>query len=195
MNIIPIIAKADTISKSELHKFKIKIMGELVSNGVQIYQFPTDDEAVAEINAVMNVSGRAGPRGWARGPGHTTLIISSTERWASHPSQGSCGHGIRGLVYWVCTKGPLDLSVWSPTLGGTVLREGARRCMAGPGGWESGRNQAYGLCQRVLLFLRRAPHTQAYPVLCSLKDAGSQPVTAEPCKRLQGPSESTGWGC
>lgn len=56
MNIIPIIAKADTISKSELHKFKIKIMGELVSNGVQIYQFPTDDEAVAEINAVMNVS-------------------------------------------------------------------------------------------------------------------------------------------
>ncbi|NXX50544.1 SEPT8 protein, partial [Tricholaema leucomelas] len=55
VNIIPIIAKADTISKSELHKFKIKIMSELVSNGVQIYQFPTDDEAVAEINSVMNV--------------------------------------------------------------------------------------------------------------------------------------------
>ena len=63
MNIIPIIAKADTISKSELHKFKIKIMGELVSNGVQIYQFPTDDEAVAEINAVMNVSIGQGPEG------------------------------------------------------------------------------------------------------------------------------------
>lgn len=61
VNIIPIIAKADTISKSELHKFKIKIMGELVSNGVQIYQFPTDDEAVAEINAVMNVSVGRGP--------------------------------------------------------------------------------------------------------------------------------------
>lgn len=56
VNIIPIIAKADTISKSELHKFKIKIMSELVSNGVQIYQFPTDDDAVAEINSVMNVS-------------------------------------------------------------------------------------------------------------------------------------------
>uniref|UniRef100_A0A8C4ZYT7 Septin 8a n=1 Tax=Gadus morhua TaxID=8049 RepID=A0A8C4ZYT7_GADMO len=54
VNIIPIIAKADTISKSELHKFKIKIMSELVSNGVQIYQFPTDDEAVTEINASMN---------------------------------------------------------------------------------------------------------------------------------------------
>lgn len=74
MNIIPIIAKADTISKSELHKFKIKIMGELVSNGVQIYQFPTDDEAVAEINAVMNVSVGQGPQGSrARGLGDTNL--------------------------------------------------------------------------------------------------------------------------
>ncbi|NXG71671.1 SEPT8 protein, partial [Baryphthengus martii] len=62
VNIIPIIAKADTISKSELHKFKIKIMSELVSNGVQIYQFPTDDEAVAEINSVMNVSNAAKTR-------------------------------------------------------------------------------------------------------------------------------------
>ena len=56
VNIIPVIAKADTISKSELHKFKIKIMSELVSNGVQIYQFPTEDEAVTEINSTMNVS-------------------------------------------------------------------------------------------------------------------------------------------
>lgn len=49
------IAKADTISKSELHKFKIKIMSELVSNGVQIYQFPLDDETVAKVNTTMNV--------------------------------------------------------------------------------------------------------------------------------------------
>ncbi|XP_032082068.1 septin-10 isoform X1 [Thamnophis elegans] len=54
VNIIPVIAKADTISKSELQKFKIKIMSELVSNGVQIYQFPTDDENIAKINATMN---------------------------------------------------------------------------------------------------------------------------------------------
>lgn len=54
VNIIPVIAKADTISKSELHKFKIKIMSELVSNGVQIYQFPTDDETVADLNSTMN---------------------------------------------------------------------------------------------------------------------------------------------
>ncbi|KAK2496493.1 hypothetical protein MC885_006237 [Smutsia gigantea] len=54
VNIIPIIAKSDAISKSELTKFKIKITSELVSNGVQIYQFPTDDESVAEINGTMN---------------------------------------------------------------------------------------------------------------------------------------------
>lgn len=56
VNIIPVIAKADTVSKSELDKLKIKIMSELVSNGVQIYQFPTEDGAVAEINSSMNVS-------------------------------------------------------------------------------------------------------------------------------------------
>ncbi|XP_078258670.1 septin-10 isoform X1 [Rhinoraja longicauda] len=54
VNIIPVIAKADTIAKNELHKFKIKIMGELVSKGVQIYQFPIDDETVAKINSTMN---------------------------------------------------------------------------------------------------------------------------------------------
>ncbi|XP_037394984.1 septin 10 [Pygocentrus nattereri] len=54
VNIIPVIAKADTISKSELHKLKIKIMSELVSNGIQVYQFPVDDETVAKINANMN---------------------------------------------------------------------------------------------------------------------------------------------
>ncbi|XP_036612730.1 septin-10 [Trichosurus vulpecula] len=54
VNIIPVIAKADTISKSELQKFKIKLMSELVSNGVQIYQFPTDDETISQMNAAMN---------------------------------------------------------------------------------------------------------------------------------------------
>lgn len=55
VNIIPIIAKSDAISKSELAKFKLKITSELVNNGVQIYHFPTDDESVAEINSSMNV--------------------------------------------------------------------------------------------------------------------------------------------
>lgn len=54
VNIIPIIAKADTISKAELQRFKGRIMEELKKNGVNIYQFPTDDETVADTNASMN---------------------------------------------------------------------------------------------------------------------------------------------
>ncbi|XP_076179269.1 septin 2 isoform X2 [Ptiloglossa arizonensis] len=54
VNIIPIIAKADTISKTELQKFKCKIISELQNNGVHIYQCPTDDESVAEVNCSMN---------------------------------------------------------------------------------------------------------------------------------------------
>lgn len=54
VNIIPIIAKADTINKTELTKFKAKIMTELKNNGVSIYQFPTEDETVADINREMN---------------------------------------------------------------------------------------------------------------------------------------------
>merc|ERR1711981_742742 len=54
VNIIPIIAKADTINKTELTNFKTKIMSELINNGVQIYQFPLDDETVAEANKENN---------------------------------------------------------------------------------------------------------------------------------------------
>ncbi|XP_056271670.1 septin-8-B-like [Pseudoliparis swirei] len=72
VNIIPVIAKADTISKSELHKFKIKIMSELVSNGVQIYQFPLDDETVAKVNTTMNGHLPL----WERGP---FAVVGSTE--------------------------------------------------------------------------------------------------------------------
>ncbi|XP_033282132.1 septin-14 isoform X2 [Orcinus orca] len=54
VNIIPLIAKADTISKNDLQKFKCKIMSELISNGIQIYQFPTDDEATMDVDTSMN---------------------------------------------------------------------------------------------------------------------------------------------
>lgn len=54
INIIPIIAKADTVSKNELQKFKAKINQELQANGVQVYHFPIDDESVSEINESMN---------------------------------------------------------------------------------------------------------------------------------------------
>lgn len=39
-------------SISECHQ--AKIIQELSANGVQIYQFPTDDETVAEVNVSMN---------------------------------------------------------------------------------------------------------------------------------------------
>ncbi|KAM3678679.1 septin-10 [Ammospiza maritima maritima] len=54
VNIIPVIGKADSISKTELQEFKKKIMSELTSNGIRIYQCPTDDETVSEINSITN---------------------------------------------------------------------------------------------------------------------------------------------
>ncbi|OXU18081.1 hypothetical protein TSAR_006936 [Trichomalopsis sarcophagae] len=54
VNIIPIIAKADTISSLELKHFKNKVIGELGNFGVDIYKFPTDDESVADVNMKMN---------------------------------------------------------------------------------------------------------------------------------------------
>jgi len=53
-NIIPIIAKSDTVSKSELDTFKANIMEELRANDVEIYTFPTDDETVSDVNKDMN---------------------------------------------------------------------------------------------------------------------------------------------
>ena len=54
VNVIPIIAKADTMAKNEHQAFKDQIMSELENNGVEIYKFPVDDESVAEVNAAMN---------------------------------------------------------------------------------------------------------------------------------------------
>ncbi|XP_069980521.1 septin-2 isoform X1 [Penaeus vannamei] len=54
VNVIPIIAKADTISKAELTKFKQRIIQEIKANNIQIYQFPTDDDTMAKVNVEMN---------------------------------------------------------------------------------------------------------------------------------------------
>ena len=54
VNLIPIIAKSDIITKSELQKLRSKIMAEIAANEIQIYKFPTDDNEVAEINGQMN---------------------------------------------------------------------------------------------------------------------------------------------
>ncbi len=56
VNIIPIIAKSDTITKQELIKFKAKVSLELKSNGIRVYEFPTDDENIKELNENTNVS-------------------------------------------------------------------------------------------------------------------------------------------
>lgn len=55
MNVIPVIAKADTVSKEELKRFKKKIADELQANKINIYKFPTDDEAVAPANRALVV--------------------------------------------------------------------------------------------------------------------------------------------
>ena len=34
--------------------FQTKVMSELINNGVQIYQFPTNDETISEANGNMN---------------------------------------------------------------------------------------------------------------------------------------------
>lgn len=54
VNLIPIIAKSDMITKSELTKLKSKINSEILNNGIKIYKFPTDDQEVKEINTKMN---------------------------------------------------------------------------------------------------------------------------------------------
>ncbi|RWS07465.1 Septin-2-like protein [Dinothrombium tinctorium] len=54
VNLVPVIAKADIITKNELSKFRSQIMSEIVNNDIKIYNFPTDDPQVAEINSQMN---------------------------------------------------------------------------------------------------------------------------------------------
>uniref|UniRef100_A0AC35TK23 Septin-type G domain-containing protein n=1 Tax=Rhabditophanes sp. KR3021 TaxID=114890 RepID=A0AC35TK23_9BILA len=54
VNIIPIIAKADTTCRDELTRFKAKILEDLKSNGIDIYQFPIDDETVKQANETFN---------------------------------------------------------------------------------------------------------------------------------------------
>jgi septin family protein len=54
VNVIPVIAKSDTTSKDELVRFKAKILTELRNHNIEIYQFPTNDEAVSEQNRRMN---------------------------------------------------------------------------------------------------------------------------------------------
>uniref|UniRef100_A0A8C5KJQ5 Septin 14 n=1 Tax=Jaculus jaculus TaxID=51337 RepID=A0A8C5KJQ5_JACJA len=51
VNIIPLIAKADALSKSDLQRFKSNVMRELISSGIRLYQFPAYDETSAQASA------------------------------------------------------------------------------------------------------------------------------------------------
>lgn len=54
VNIIPIIAKADSLSKEDLQGFKITIRNVLENEGIKIYEFPTEDEEISEVNSRSN---------------------------------------------------------------------------------------------------------------------------------------------
>ncbi|KPM10029.1 septin-2-like protein 1 [Sarcoptes scabiei] len=54
VNLIPVIGKADTITKSELEKLRSRITNELNANGIEYYRFPVDDPDVADINTTNN---------------------------------------------------------------------------------------------------------------------------------------------
>jgi Septin family protein len=44
VNIVPVIAKADTLTKNEVVHLKQRILREIQENHIQIYQFPEADE-------------------------------------------------------------------------------------------------------------------------------------------------------
>lgn len=54
VNLIPVIAKSDTVTKDELTALRNKIMSEINSNDIKIYKLPTDDSEVAEFNTTIN---------------------------------------------------------------------------------------------------------------------------------------------
>uniref|UniRef100_A0A7E4V6W6 Septin-type G domain-containing protein n=1 Tax=Panagrellus redivivus TaxID=6233 RepID=A0A7E4V6W6_PANRE len=54
VNVIPIIARADTRCKDELVRFKKRVLEELRQNNIDYYTFPTDDEAIKKQNEVLN---------------------------------------------------------------------------------------------------------------------------------------------
>ncbi|KAI8594219.1 Septin-type guanine nucleotide-binding (G) domain-containing protein, partial [Dissophora ornata] len=57
VNLIPVIAKADTMTPTDLHKFKKRILEVIAAQNIQCYSFPleSDDEASTRRNmSIMN---------------------------------------------------------------------------------------------------------------------------------------------
>ncbi|XP_031556865.1 septin-2-like [Actinia tenebrosa] len=60
VNIVPVIAKADCLTKHELSRLKRKVLNELEDNSIKIYTFPDcesdDDEEFIEINKELKMT-------------------------------------------------------------------------------------------------------------------------------------------
>lgn len=54
VNLIPIIAKSDSLSADELKRFKAAIRGSIERLNIKIYHFPTDDEKLGDSNVKLN---------------------------------------------------------------------------------------------------------------------------------------------
>lgn len=55
VNIIPLIAKADTMTPDECHRFKQQIMKEIEANEIRIYEFPdSEDDEDSEFDKLKN---------------------------------------------------------------------------------------------------------------------------------------------
>ncbi|CAI5439775.1 unnamed protein product [Caenorhabditis angaria] len=48
VNIVPVIAKADCLTRDELKRFKVQIMKDAQSAEIKLYNFPEDDKSMAE---------------------------------------------------------------------------------------------------------------------------------------------------
>lgn len=58
VNIIPVIAKADTLTPEEMQQFKKQVLNEIAQNKIKIYDFPEPLEDEEEAKALRNLRTR-----------------------------------------------------------------------------------------------------------------------------------------
>ena len=60
VNIVPVIGKADMLTKPELMRLKSRVMDDVIKNGISIYNLPDadddEDEAFKEQTNLLKVS-------------------------------------------------------------------------------------------------------------------------------------------
>jgi cell division control protein 12 len=68
VNLIPVIAKADTMSPTDLEEMKDRVRTTLVAQGIKVYVPPVevDDQASADHSRTLIVSHRSVQGGWAK---------------------------------------------------------------------------------------------------------------------------------